>query len=117
MLAIDLDYTKRQNYTSFMGLPLPWQDEQSGVIKAAIRAFLEHQVEGTSLSEEHLKLTIQYLRYYIHAPCWYEEWPCEPGIDDPESIRKVRRQALEMGTVADIEQFIQDCLEIGIDPL
>lgn len=54
-----------QIYLPPVGGPLYWRNEESGVLPAAVSAYLHHTA---TISQ--LKLLSEYLEYYIHAPCW-----------------------------------------------
>jgi len=98
-------------YRAPLMLPLRWQDEQSGVLPTAVLAFLDHGIKqrSTPPTEEQLKLICGYLKYYIDAPCWQQ--------GDTEELDKLRKKAKTLKTGQDINDFIWDCMEIGIDPL
>ncbi len=55
-------------YLPPFGGPLRWQDEQSGVLPNAVKAYYNHK--QVPVLREHMKIVCEYLRYYIHAPCW-----------------------------------------------
>jgi len=94
-------------YRPPLGLPLRWQDEQSGELPAAIMAYFHHKEQP--MLRLQIKLVLDYLRYYIHAPCWM--------YDPPEELAELRSRVETLSTEEEIDAWIQDCLEIGIDPL
>lgn len=96
-------------YRAPLGLPLRWQDEQSGRLPEAVKAFF-----GYRASEEQLKLVIAYCQYYIKAPCWASN----AFEDEAKSALAQLRESAEALKDADgILDWIYECLKIGIDPL
>src|SRR5579859_4178031 len=100
------------------GGPLRWQDEQSGVLVNAVSAYFHHGQKHMLRGQ--MKVVCEYLRYYIFAPCW----DMNPHHDEEsrKQITTMRERiiAIQNGPLADereIERWIMECLEIGIDPL
>lgn len=104
-------------YREPLGLPLRWQDDQSGQLPDAIKAFLGHSIdESNPLTETQLNLSIQWCRYYINAPCWMDA----ARHGNEETVRELQAvidQAHQLHTAQDIQAWITACLELGIDPL
>ncbi len=102
-------------YLPPLGGPLRWQDEQSGVLPGAVMAYFNHRQVPSQT-----KIVVEYLRYYIHAPCW-DNNPYHDAVSRAElAVMRSRIVTIQAGSLADereIEQWIADCLEIGIDPL
>jgi hypothetical protein len=99
-------------------LPLHWQDEQSGQLPAAIRAYLYHSREKEQpFTDEQRQLVIQWCRYYINAPCWVANAMGSESEYIIAKMREVIAKAALLQTADDITVWIQDCLGIGIDPL
>jgi hypothetical protein len=71
------------------GTPLYWGNEQSGQLPAAVVAFLAESTGDGTCSEEQRRLVIEYLKYYIAAPCWEG-----PGV---QSLRERAAQANDDG--------------------
>ncbi len=97
-------------YRNPLGLPLRWQDEQSGQLPGAVLAYFSQTATATQTA-----LVCDYLRYYILAPCWDR-----PVQDDEEGcleLAHVREQADSLNCTEDINTFIETCLQMGIDPL
>ena len=95
--------------------PLRWQDEQSGVLPAAVLAYFEHRQTPAQL-----KLVVEYLRYYLHAPCWDDNpYLDEEGRAELAGLRARITEIQQSPEVNEhkIETWIWDCLEMGIDPL
>jgi len=58
-------------YRDPFGLPLRWQDEQSGRVASAIRAYLAHALDAANpFDETQLALVIWWCQYYINARAW-----------------------------------------------
>lgn len=98
---------------SVKGMPLNWKDDITNQMQPAVLAFLDAEA-----SPEELRLVIIYIQHHIHAPCWLETYPFDE-IDDEcqEALQKLRERSLELKTQEDVNQYIHDCLEWGIDPL
>jgi|SRR5215471_1117179 len=93
-------------YVAPLGLPLAWRDEQSGVLPAAIKAYFDAALGRDTITADQLVLLINYLIYYINAPCW-----------KGEGLEALRLRVGELRTRADVDDFLDQCLEIGLDPL
>jgi len=99
-------------YVPPLELPLYWRDEQTGVLPAAIWAYIEHGADKTKPepNADQLALIIDYAQYFIKAPCW------DMSEVFATELSKLREQATKLQSVADIHAWIFDCMEIGIDP-
>ncbi len=117
---LDLEHpTAAGNYVDrpwAKGTPLTWQDDITGRLCMAMLAFLS----GNPAPDD-LHLMIAFIQYHIHAPCWLETLPMEEGEDLDEElknkIRALRALSLTLKTVADIRQYLDRALNIGLDPL
>ena len=97
-------------YRPPLGLPLRWQDEQSGLLPTAVWAYYNHVARPATHPEptrDQMSLVLEYVRYYIEAPCWQ-------GAD---GLADLRTAAAVMKSAEDLDRWIWMCLEIGIDPL
>lgn len=92
-------------YISPLGLPLYWGNEQSKKLPRAVIKYFGQQ----PLNQSELELLINYCRYYINAPCWQNK-PFETKLQD------LRKEATALTTVEEISEWINNCLNIGIDP-
>lgn len=88
---------------SSTGIPLNWRDEQSGILTAAIEAY----INGAPMTDEQLALLIEFLDYYIHAPCW-QDWQGE--------LAKLRSMIKQIKTKEGIENWLWIALDLGLDP-
>ncbi len=93
-------------YRDPLGLPLRWQDEQSGRLVEVVHAYFERK----PLTASQIALIRTYLRYFIHAPCWNLGGPQETVACLKLAIRAITTQT-------ELDDWIQQCLSIGIDPL
>lgn len=89
--------------------PLRWQDDQSGVLPAAMLAFFE---DGTTL--EQLELVREYGEYYIHAPMW--DWNPHLTEEGKAELARARRLIKTAHTRQDLMEWVDACLDMGIDP-
>jgi hypothetical protein len=103
-----------------LGVPVYWRDEVSGILPAAVWAYIKFRapVEGETPippTEMQLKILIEFLRYYIDAPCWsLNTAACQEMAADLSSLRGDIRAAK---TTDDVGAWISRCLDLGIDPL
>ena len=80
-----------------------WMDEQSGVLRPAVEAYLLLEDE---LSPEHIGVMRAYLRQWIMAPVW-----CGPAVT-------ALREALDgIESRAGVDRWLGAALKVGIDPL
>ena len=105
-----------QVYREPLGLPLRWQDDQTGELPKAVWAYLNHGAGKTKEppTEEQLSVMKDYLAYYIKAPCW--KGPAREGGTEGDLNAAILKIDLAM-THKDIRDFIFACLDMGIDPL
>lgn len=57
-----------------------------------------------------VKLLADFLVYFIHAPIW------SMGPDKGAMIGRLQKMANEMVTIDQIHAFLEECLDVGIDP-
>jgi hypothetical protein len=96
------------------GGPLRWQDEISGVLPTAMKAFINHKDKADDCTTEHLEIVRRYCEYYINAPCFITN-PAEGEEDLKASIKQLA--TIEPLTPQDLDAWLWKALEIGIDPL
>ncbi|MEH2310746.1 MAG: hypothetical protein V7K35_04795 [Nostoc sp.] len=94
-------------YRPPLGLPLNWRDETSGELPNAVFKYFSSE----HLSKSEISLLAEYCQHYINAPCW----DATGGF--PTELAALRQSSTSISTVADINQWIDACLEIAIDPL
>jgi len=102
-------------YREPMGLPLRWQDDQTGELPKAVWAYLNHGAGKVKEppTEEQLSTLKDYLAYYIKAPCWMHN-----AAEGMEAELKAAILKIDLAvTHKDIRDFIYACLDMGIDPL
>ncbi|MBD2243226.1 hypothetical protein [Nostoc sp. FACHB-888] len=93
-------------YRPPLGLPLNWKDETSGELPRAVFKYFSSQ----QLTAEEISLVAEYCQHYINAPCW----DATGGF--PNELAALRESAKELSSVSDINQWVNSCLEIAIDP-
>jgi len=106
-------------YVTPLQLPIKWQDDQSGQVSGAIWAYICHCADPKNDPEptqQQLRITAEYCRYYINAPCW------DSTGGFTEELAQLRRRideimAAETVGLTALRRWIHDCLEIAIDPL
>lgn len=77
-----------------------WMNETTGTLRPAIKAYLA----GATMAPEQIAAMRAYLRQWIAAPAWR-------GVDD------LRTRIDELTDRAAISRWLDDALDIGIDPL
>lgn len=114
MMTIGSDINRIRNLSYMpLGAPLYWVNEKSGVLKAAIGAFYAHILDGEPIKKRHVSLVRAYLIYVINAPCWM----AGAGEDFASQVQSLKDGIQSADTPKLIDEWIEKCLEIGIDPL
>ena len=89
--------------------PLRWQDDVSGVMPAAMLAYFDH-----GASPEQFALVREYGEYYINAPCW--DWNPHLTEEGKAELTQVREQIRTVKTEQELSDWMDACLDLGIDP-
>ncbi|RAM49459.1 MAG: hypothetical protein C6Y22_22150 [Hapalosiphonaceae cyanobacterium JJU2] len=100
-------------YQQPLGLPLYWRNEESGELPAAIWAYLNFKVDNSKTeppTQDQIDLITDYLIHYINAPCWDKE-----GFE--QEFNNLQQRASSLRTPDQIDDWLVDCHEIGLDPL
>ncbi len=97
------------------GLPLNWRVEVSGVLPAAVNAYLNNRIDRTALDEIQFEIVRVFMEHYINAPCWTES--CSPDEEMAADLATLRRDVLTLRTPDQMAVWIHRCLDIGVDPL
>ncbi len=84
-----------------------WMTETGGQLRPAVEAYLR----GEPLSPDQIGLLRAYLRQWIDAPSWIAP------PEHPQAIVELRARVAGLTTRAAIAAWLEDALEIGIDPL
>lgn len=103
-------------YHTTLQIPLRWQDEQSGTIPTAVKAYLDANIQKNPnlVTDEQLEIVRAYLEYFVNAPCW--------NIAAEENLTRriharLKRDIVKAHSVSAIQRWIFRALEIGMDPL
>jgi hypothetical protein len=99
--------SRMPGYYQAMGIPLYWMDEQSGELKNAINAYLDHQIKGAAVTDGQIELIRDFLEYYVNAPCWQGE----------EELAYLRLAVREVRSAKAIAEWIDKAKALGMDPL
>lgn len=92
------------------GGPLRWQGDVTGVLPAAVRAFIDEGLGRAKCTPEQVELVRDYMEYYVNAPCWLTE-----GME--QEFADLRTHIKSLKTAKEIATWIKDALEVGLDPL
>lgn len=92
-------------------IPLRWQDEVTGLLRAAIMAVLEQRgTNGPKVTGAHIALVRDYCEYYLLAPGWKTD-----GAE--EEFARLRVQVKSITTFQELDAWLKSALLVGIDPL
>jgi hypothetical protein len=99
-------------YRPPFGLPFYWMDEMSGVLRGAVRAFLDSRVMpgNPAVDVDQVAALREYLVHFINAPCFDDT-----GFG--AELAKLREDVGGLGSADEIARWIGECMQIGIDPL
>lgn len=91
-------------------MPLYWRNETSGILANAVLAYIGHAAgTGPAPSDDQARLLIAYCRYFIRAPVWQF---------NPEPLLHALQDAIDQATdLAALDQWLNACLDLGIDVL
>ena len=95
------------------GIPHYWMYETSGRLKAAIHAYLNYMGNPVHfpMSDDHIALIREYLKQWINAPAY-------TAAEGFEVEKAALRESVEaIATARDIDRWLDQATEIGIDPL
>lgn len=91
--------------------PLRWQDDVTGVLPKAVMAVLETGPDtNTVATPAQIELVRDYCDYYINAPCWRTD-----GAQ--AEFTRLRERVKNITTFQELDVWLHDALEVGIDPL
>jgi hypothetical protein len=79
-----------------------WMNETSGVLRPAIKAYLEHD----ELTPAEIAAIRAYLRQWIMADGWLED-----------SVEELRAKVDGLTSRQAIDEWLREALKVGIDPL
>ena len=89
---------------SFDRMPRFWMNETSGVLAPVIQNYL---VRRRPMTTEDIAVMRAYLRQWVMAESWH-------GGEDLEALRA---SVDKIATHADINTWLEQAIDIGIDPL
>lgn len=95
-------------YVQPHGVPVKWQDEQTGTLPNAIKSYFAHMTDGSKpFQGVQFALVRDWLRYYISAPCWKVEG---------NELEELRGSVMTLKTPEEMAAWVMRCVNIGIDP-
>ncbi len=89
--------------------PLRWYDDVTGVLPTAMLAFFEDNA-----TPKQLLLVREYGEYYINAPCW--DWNPDLTEEGKKELAQVRAHIKTAHTKQELMDWVDMCLDMGIDP-
>lgn len=99
-------------YRMPMGLPLNWRDEVSGQLSAAVERYYDYCVgEAAAPTSDQISLLIEYTQHHINAPCWVVG-----GTKFGDEIMALKEKAAIMKTIKDIHAYIEQAMDLALDP-
>ena len=96
-------------YRLFSGAPLRWQDDATGELPAAIKAFFGSAQSRATMSQAQIELVRDYCEYYVLAPCWSTQGMEAQFVD-------LRGRVRELKTALELRGWLYDALHVGVDP-
>lgn len=92
--------------------PLRWQDETSGILPNAVKAFFQAGMpDGPPCTPTDIEIARSYAEYYINAPCWDTG-----GEEMTEEFARLRAGVKTVKTELELSEWLNDALNVGIDP-
>lgn len=91
-------------------LPPYWKNEASGILQPAVIALIEHGANPQTYAPptpQQVGLIKQYFALYINAPCWRVT----------EELAALREAVQGLQTVEDLDRWLNQAIQEGIDPL
>lgn len=97
-------------YLEPFGMPRYWRDEVSGKLAIAISSYISYGASLTDASPtpEELEIVRQYFQHWINAPCW---------LDKDGELTRLREFIKTADTIQKLNEFLEGCIRIAIDPL
>lgn len=97
------------------GMPVYWGNDQTGKMRAAVGAYYDTILNKGAINSDQLKLLTDYLEYFIHAPCW--ENNLKESEDMMADLYQLRERSKTLASVESIRRWIEESMELGLDPL
>jgi len=102
-------------YRQPYGAPCYWKNEESGVLRDALLAFLDSTIgREPGATTEQLDITQWYFTHYINAPLWQHP---DINYEGATKLAHLKEQIKTANTVEKLKQWIDACLDSGLDPL
>lgn len=100
-----------------MELPLFWGDEVTGELPAAMMAYIDFAagIRADPPTPAQVELIWDFLRHFINAPCWMTN--CKAGGSEMEGqLKALIVKAAAASTHDQVREFVDGCMELGLDP-
>jgi len=89
--------------------PRYWRDEASGVLAAAVEAYLTNK--PLTLND------LRYLRNYCVQWVNSSAWDLNPFEDGRNALANLRESARQIHSVQQLDRWLHDAVDLGMDPL
>ncbi len=84
-------------------MPLYWKNETSGQLEKVVAAYVNQQ----PIDNDGIRMLQQYFSIWANATVWMPS----------KELENLRQSVDAIATVADIDQWLDRAIDIGIDPL
>lgn len=91
--------------------PRFWRDETSGILAAAVTKYLTDH----TLTPNEIRYMRAYLVQWVGSPVW----DLNPAHDDAtrKELEALRDSAKRIHSIQQLDRWLRDALDVGIDPL
>lgn len=96
------------------GIPYGWQQEPTGKLPEAVKAYYNERTGAGTITEEQLRLMALYLVYFINAPVW--EANLTATGDMLQELYALRERAEWLASAESISRWISEAMDLGLDP-
>lgn len=87
------------------GMPVYWRSDVTGQCEGAMMAYL-----NGAMNPRQFQIVAGYLQYHIGAPAWEDN-----GFD--LELMELREKSKHFKTREDIAQWLNEAMDIGLDPI
>jgi hypothetical protein len=96
------------------GMPVNWRAEPSGKMQASVTAYYKAVLGEGTITPEQIERIARFCNYFIHAPCW--DFVCEGADSMVADLAELRQRAPTLASIESVRRWLQEALDIGLDP-